>query len=91
MVQDIVRGLDGSVDVRSQPGRGTSFVITLPCAPVQVLRDDAHSEHDDLTTVRRDYTLLMVEDEEFLRTALVKLLQRLGGRSARRSRRFYRD
>ena len=79
MVQGIVRGLDGSIDVRSEPGRGTSFVITLPCAPVQVLRtDDAHSEHDDLTPVGRDYTLLVVEDEKDLRTALVKLLQKRG-------------
>ena len=79
MVQGIVRGLDGSIDVRSEPGRGTSFVITLPCAPVQVLgTDDAHSEHDDLTPVGWDYTLLVVEDEESLRTALVKLLQKRG-------------
>ena len=79
MVQGSVRGLDGSIDVRSEPGRGTSFVITLPCAPVQGLcTDHALSEQDDLTPVRRDYTLLVVEDEEFLRTALVKLLRKRG-------------
>jgi len=79
MVQSIVRGLDGSIDVRSEPGRGTSFVITLPCAPVQVLSiEDPHSEHNDLTPVPRDYTLLVVEDEEPLRTALVKLLRKRG-------------
>ena len=29
----IVTALHGTIDVRSQPGQGSSFIVTLPLAP----------------------------------------------------------
>jgi hypothetical protein len=79
VVHGIVRGLDGSIDVKSEPGRGSSFVVTLPCAHVNEARTDhVVSGSDDLTPEYHGVTLLVVEDEEFLRQAVVKLLQKRG-------------
>jgi CheY-like chemotaxis protein len=79
VVHGIVHGLDGSIDVKSEPGRGSSFVVTLPCARVDEARiDHAVSASDDLTPEYHNTTLLVVEDEESLRQAVVKLLQKRG-------------
>lgn len=77
VVRGIVQGLDGSIEVSSKPGHGTSFVITIPCSSVDaVAADHTVSTSNDPTPARQNATLLVVEDEESLRKAIVKLLRK---------------
>ncbi len=72
----IVKGHGGYLDVRSEPGRGTSFDIylrALPVAPLIELRDDAP------TLPRgRGETVLVVDDEPSVLRTLGALLTRQG-------------
>jgi PAS domain S-box-containing protein len=79
IIDGIVRGLAGSIYLTSEPGRGTTFQILLPCAeavpgtvtdPVSSAGEPAHPS----PTI----TLLVVEDEDLLRQALVKMLHKAG-------------
>jgi PAS domain S-box-containing protein len=81
VVQQIVRGLDGAIDVVSSVGNGTSIRILLPCVAERVSAKSGHISsqlrHGDF---RPQYarTILVVEDEEPLLLAVSKLLQRKG-------------
>jgi CheY-like chemotaxis protein len=79
IVHGIVHGLNGAVQVTSDPGRGTTFQILLPEAEktaanvgrvtVQTPEPAGQSLHA---------TVLVVEDEHPLRQAVVKMLRRAG-------------
>jgi len=75
-VHGIVQQHQGWINVYSEAGRGTTFRIYLP-------RLAGHNgqppEPSDLTAVRGgNETILMVEDEEFLRESAGKVLSQLG-------------
>ena len=80
VVQGIVRGLGGSINVVSAPGKGTAVQVLLPCA-----------HHGAVTAVSGPLppaqepqrylpggTILVVEDEEPLRRAVVQMLRKTG-------------
>ncbi len=81
VVQGIVRDHGGTISLVSEPGRGTTFAIFLPCAG-----DAAPSGRG---TIAPSYggnhrppsgTVLVVEDESVLRLAVSKMLRKSGYR-----------
>jgi two-component system cell cycle sensor histidine kinase/response regulator CckA len=73
----IVQQSGGNIWVYSEPGQGTTFKVYLPRvdAEVDVLRPEAAP-----ATLRGTETVLLVEDEEQVRTAVLNILQRQGYR-----------
>ncbi len=65
VVQGIVRAHGGSIDVRSNAGRGTTFEILMPGIPASLERRSPKTA-----------TVLFVEDEETLRHAVSQMLRR---------------
>ena len=78
VVSGIVRGLGGAVRVTSEPGKGTTFQILLPGAKAGNGASDCALPSSDLLTTRQHASVLVVEDEDFLREAIVKMLRRAG-------------
>jgi two-component system, cell cycle sensor histidine kinase and response regulator CckA len=75
-VQGIVRGHEGSLQLRSEPGKGTTFRVLLP-APLEVpVEGDAVGGAPRPGKSRG--TVLLVEDEAPVRNVGRKLLERLG-------------
>ena len=80
IVDGIVRGLGGTIRLTSEPGKGTTFQILLPCAESRA-GDDGHtisSLDEDLERQFQPATVLIVEDEGPLRQALTKMLRNTG-------------
>jgi CheY-like chemotaxis protein len=81
VVQGIVRGHGGAIDLVSSLGEGTTFQVFLPCAQTQqraakvqnVISPSAVGQ-----TNARTGTILVVEDEEILRRAVSKALRKSG-------------
>jgi PAS domain S-box-containing protein len=71
-VYGIVKGHNGSIDVRSQVGRGTSFIIYLPAlaAPSQL----EGGLEDDVVLKGSGETVLLAEDDQAAREAIKALL-----------------
>jgi two-component system, cell cycle sensor histidine kinase and response regulator CckA len=79
VVQGIVRSLQGTIHLLSDPDKGTTFQILLPIAetaakanaePIQPAEEASPALHES--------TVLIVEDEDRLRSAVVKLLRKSG-------------
>jgi nitrogen-specific signal transduction histidine kinase/CheY-like chemotaxis protein len=80
VVQGVVRGLGGSIRLRSEPDKGTTFQILLPRAETAV-RGHAHDpgfEADERARPFQGVTALVVEDENPLRRAVATMLHKAG-------------
>ncbi len=79
VVQGIVRSLSGASHIVSEPAKGTTFQVLLPCARSAA---DANSDPIPDTSERarpvQALTVLVVEDEDSLREAVVKMLRKAG-------------
>jgi hypothetical protein len=79
VVQGIVRGLRGAIHVASEPAKGATFQVLLPCAQTTA---DANSTPTSGTgesaRPSQAFTVLVVEDEDPLRLAVVKMLRNTG-------------
>jgi len=82
IVQGIVRNLGGSIGLTSEPGKGTTFQILLPCieATKAVTTSDGTSEIEAPVSPSGEATILVVEDESPLRQAVAKVLHNGGFR-----------
>jgi CheY-like chemotaxis protein len=74
----IVRQSGGAITVDSEPGAGTTFRIYLPQVAAIDGPDDEAPEAGRTTQAAR--TVLVVEDEESVRTLIARMLERMGYR-----------
>ncbi|MGI8730931.1 MAG: ATP-binding protein [Solirubrobacteraceae bacterium] len=75
IVKSLVEMHGGSIDVRSDLGRGTTFTITLPAAPYAPSPGGGPQAAPPPLTSRR---VLIVDDEPALATLIAKQLEPLG-------------
>ncbi|MFN3639148.1 MAG: PAS domain S-box protein [Chloroherpetonaceae bacterium] len=75
IVHGIVKAHDGQIEVETEIGKGTTFTLMFP-----VLELSEVSEREEVNTseVSGEETLLIVEDEPFMRTLLAKMLRTKG-------------
>jgi len=76
-VYGIVKQSAGHILVYSEPGQGTTFKIYLPSADHKI-GVTSHSEIEKVTPQRRGTTILLVEDDEIMRSLTRKLLAEHG-------------
>jgi PAS domain S-box-containing protein len=77
-VQGIVRSHGGAVRVESAPGAGTSFVVLLPCATGSMARIPGIEPSRAALTNLFSGTALLVDDEDGVRQAIGRMLERFG-------------
>jgi len=75
-VYGIVKQSGGQIDVQSETGRGTTFVISLPAAPITSVPDEAAEAQGPPRSGGE--VILVVEDDDQVRTVVSKGLPRLG-------------
>jgi PAS domain S-box-containing protein len=75
-VLGIVRGHHGALSLNSAPGRGAAFRVLLPVADGAI--EAARGESSGDTGWRGTGTLLVVDDEEEVRSTVVRMAHRLG-------------
>jgi PAS domain S-box-containing protein len=79
VVHEIVRGLRGVIRLESALGQGSKFQIFLPCA-----NQSDQESHDIISPAVEEVprlplgTILIVEDEQFLRRPLCKMIRQVG-------------
>jgi len=77
-VLGIVRGHRGTLRVSSEPGRGTSFMILLPALPGAPVRAAGGQEPGPVDGRPERGRVLLVDDEEHVRSVAGAMLERLG-------------
>jgi len=65
----------GSVHIDTKVNRGTTFTIYLPISKVETLLEEAEPHTESIEGVE---TVLLVEDEEFVRSVCKTMLEKLG-------------
>ncbi|MFA6411091.1 MAG: PAS domain S-box protein [Syntrophales bacterium] len=76
MAYGIIKGHKGIIDVRSDPGHGTTFHIYLPVSGKEVVIEEPVS----VEVIQRKETILLVDDENMTLEVTKELLESLGYR-----------
>jgi len=77
-VLGIVRGHRGAIFVESQPGGGSTVRVLVPAAEESAMRQSTTGPGSDHRDWARPGTVLLVDDEEAVRTVGRRMLERLG-------------
>jgi two-component system cell cycle sensor histidine kinase/response regulator CckA len=80
MVYGIVRQHGGSISVESEPGKGTTFKVYLPRALDAVGAVPASRSMPSSARTRGGETILVVDDNDMVRSTACEMLRRLGYR-----------
>jgi PAS domain S-box-containing protein len=78
VVHGSVQSLGGAIRLTSEPDKGTTFQVLLPCAETTVDASGEAISSNEFAVPSHVGTLLIVEDEDPLRKALVKMLRNTG-------------
>jgi two-component system, cell cycle sensor histidine kinase and response regulator CckA len=79
VVQGIVRGLGGAIHLASEPGKGTTFQVLLPSEKTPAAASGQVISGDGQMAVSTQHgTVLVVEDEDYLRQGIVEMLRKTG-------------
>ena len=78
VVRGIIRTHGGAINLLSAPGRGTSFQILLPCKGMPAAKASPPPAVPAGKVLSQTGTILLVEDEGMLRSAVSKLLRKRG-------------
>jgi PAS domain S-box-containing protein len=76
VVQGIVRSLGGGIAVTSEPSRGSTFQVWLPCEKATAVANARSASPGGGEVPGRHGTVLVAEDESYLRQAVVKMLRK---------------
>lgn len=79
--QQYVRLMGGEIEVRSEPGKGSSFSFIVPFQLIEELDIDAPSRIRRVAGLAQgqpEYRILVVDDQELNRSLLVKLFEPVG-------------
>jgi CheY-like chemotaxis protein len=77
IVRRIVEAMEGTVTVSSEPGRGSTFSVSLPLVPAEA--PEARAE-ELITPATRSLNLLLAEDNPVNQKVASRLLEQLGHR-----------
>ncbi|HYE75598.1 MAG TPA: PAS domain S-box protein, partial [Blastocatellia bacterium] len=78
VVHGLVKSLGGSINVYSQPDKGTSFHLYFPIPTETIHTTDNKTDSNKKNIVGHHERILYVDDEESLVTLITRTLKRLG-------------
>jgi CheY-like chemotaxis protein len=78
VVQRIIQGLGGTIQIDSELGSGTTFRILLPSAGEMAQRSHPASDPVEWDRLNKDAIVLLVDDEPSIRSAVGSMLRMKG-------------